>query len=108
MYQAEEFCDIFIKILNGFDFVLTSLTTMSNEKPIKTILLEIVPALQIANSIFNGDSYKEDSEKSHPKTKLLLSATLKLQQELRKGLFNYIFEDQESAQVVLEFFEYKW
>lgn len=80
---------------------------MSKEKHTREILLAVVPALEIANSIFNSETYKNEEESSHPKMKILLSATCKLQQELRKGLFNYVFSNEEAEQAVLEFFNYK-
>jgi len=73
--------------LNGFDFVLTSLELMKNEKPIQNILQAIVPSLEITNSIFNKNN-AEDEESSHPNLKILVAATMKLQEKLRKGLFS--------------------
>lgn len=79
---------------------------MSNEAPVKNIIQAVTPALEIANSIFNSEKYQNE-EKVHPKLKILLSATLKLQQELRKGLFSRVFNESNDTQVVLEFFQYK-
>ena len=104
---SEEFCDIFIKILNGFDFVLTSLNLMNTESPTKHITLSAVSALRLTNSIFNREEYKSSDEKFHPKSKILVAATLKLQQELRKALFCGVFKEQVDVQVVLEFFTHK-
>jgi len=107
IYEAQEFGDIFIKILNGFDFVMTSLTLMNKDNPVRHILQEAVTALKVANSVFNCEKYSSDSEKSHPKAKVLFSSTLKLQQELRKGLFNCYFMIQADVDSILEFFSYK-
>ena len=91
--------------MNGFDFVLTSLELMKNEKPIQNILQAIVPSLEITNSIFNKNN-AEDEESSHPNLKILVAATMKLQEKLRKGLFSWVFTP-EDAKVITEFFECK-
>jgi hypothetical protein len=106
IYEAEEFADIFIKLLNNFDFILTSISMGSIKIDPKSILLHSIPTIQIANSIFNSKEYRSDPDKYHPKTKILISSTLKLQQDLRKGLFDMTFSPEE-INVVLEFFEHK-
>lgn len=79
---------------------------MQNEKSIANILLAAVPAIEVSNSIFNREPYKSDDEKVHPKLKIFISATLKLQQKLRKGLFDCVFEAND-ADIILEFFDCK-
>ena len=78
---------------------------MKNEGPIQNILQAIIPAMEITNSIFNTEKYRSE-DNFHPKLKILTSATLKLQQNLRKALFSCLFTPQDSS-VILEFFEYK-
>jgi hypothetical protein len=89
--------------MSGFDFVLTSLELMKNEKPISNILQAAISAIEISNSIFNREPYGSDEKKVHPKLKIFISATLKLQQKLRKGLFDCVFEAND-ASVIIEFF----
>jgi hypothetical protein len=68
---------------------------MSNSSPIKTILEHTLPTLQLCTSIFTP---------SHPKSLILSSATLQLQQELHKALFNNLFPNKQDANTVLNFF----
>ena len=106
VYRADEFVDIFIKILNSFDYILTSLNMTSTDIDHKNILLQAIPALKIVNSIFNREEYKSDPNKYHPKTQILIQATIMFQQELRKSLFDMTF-DKNQTEIVLEYFSYK-
>ena len=106
VYQAEQFVDIFIKILNSFDYILTSFNLKSTEIDHKNVLLQVISVLKIVNSIFNCEQYKNDPDRYHPRTQILIQATIMLQQELRKSLFDMTF-DQEQTEIVLEFFSYK-
>lgn len=72
--DTEKLEDVVIKILNGFDNVLSYFNTLSIEGPVRTILLESISAIKISNMIFFNDTYKS-SDQCHPKTKLLMSAT---------------------------------
>ena len=73
---------------------------------VKTVLTQSLSVLELANTIFNSSKYSESADSYHPKTKILVPATLKLQQELRKHLFNKTFSSLE-IKIVLEFFNHK-